>query len=81
MEDILEYLAQVGDSSDDYGIRLDDVLASDERIVLFCQVSTRAGERVLDVPFVVIAQVRDGKIVEVWSLPMDPEAVRTFWAE
>jgi len=78
-ENVLEYLAQVGESGDTYDANLEDVLVSDERIAMVCSVKTRRGEHELESSFMLFSRVQNGQIAEVWSLSFDPVTVDAFW--
>jgi len=79
IRDVLEYLAQVGESGDTYDASLDDVLVSDDRVAMVYSVKTRRGVHELETPYVLFGRVRGGQIVEVWTLPFDPVSVDRFW--
>jgi ketosteroid isomerase-like protein len=74
-DEILDYFAQLGESSDEYRIRLEDILANDNYVVMLTEVSTEQDGRSVDIPFVLLGKVRDHRIAEVWSLPAKPGAV------
>lgn len=76
-----EYLAAAGDSGRAYRTRLDDVLVSDDYASLVCQVSSKRGDRVLEVGYVLLLRIADRRIAEVWTLALDPDEVARFWAE
>jgi hypothetical protein len=57
-----------------------DIGASDDRA--FAVVHTRYGrdDKSLEMSFVNVAEVRDGRIAEFWTLPEDQYAVDEFWS-
>lgn len=77
---VLEYLAQVGDSGESYQTTLQSVMANDEFAAAVCHVSTKRGNRVLEVDQVLLGRFEGRKIKEIWTLSLDPEAVERFWA-
>jgi ketosteroid isomerase-like protein len=79
-DEILEYFAQLGESSDEYSIRLEDILANDNYVVLLTEVRTEREGRSVALPYVLLGKVRDHRIAEVWSLPAKPGAVSDFYA-
>lgn len=79
MEEVLEYLAQIGDAGDTYDSSLDDVLVSSDRIAMISSVKTRRGSRELETTYMLLARVRDGQIVEMWTLPFEPVKSDAFW--
>ena len=78
-EAIIDYLAQVGEASENYSIELDDILANDNYVVVLSQVKTKIGDHQLDTPYVLIGRIEDSRIVEVWTLPMEPDVANAFW--
>lgn len=76
---VLDYLAQVGESGDTYDMTLTSVMANDDFAALICHVSTKHGDRVLDVDQVLLCRFVDRQISEVWTLSLDPRAVDAFW--
>jgi hypothetical protein len=80
-EAILEYLAQVGESGDSYDAILEDVMASDGRGALVYRVKTRRRGVSLEVSYVLLARIADGRVAEVWTLALDPARVDEFWKQ
>jgi len=78
-EEVLEYLAQVGESGDTYDAALEDVLVSDDRMALVCSVKTRRGAHELEASYMLFGRVREGQIVEIWTLAFDPMKTDEFW--
>jgi len=78
---ILEYLANLGDSGDAYNSSLEDVLASDERTLLFCSVSAERKGRSVESHYVILARLEGEKIAEVWTMPVEPDVLANYWAD
>jgi ketosteroid isomerase-like protein len=79
-EAVLDYLAQVGESVETYDARLDDVLVSDDRLMLVCNMRLKhAGHEELEMNELLLARIENAKIAEVWLLALDPEAVAAYW--
>jgi ketosteroid isomerase-like protein len=79
-EAVLDYLAQVGESVETVDARLDDVLVSDDRLMLVCSMRLKhAGLEELVMDELLLARIENAKIAEVWLLALDPEAVATYW--
>jgi ketosteroid isomerase-like protein len=78
---VLEYLAQVGEAGDTYDAALEDVLVSDDRIAMVFSVKTRRGQHELETSYMLAARVRDGQLVEIWSLPFEPMKSGEFWTK
>ena len=77
---VLDYLGRVGEAADVYEADLADLLVSEERVATVMQISARRGDRRLEVQFVILYRIAGGKIAEVWSAPLDPQATDAFWA-
>ena len=76
---VIDYLAQVGESGDTYDMSLESVMANDQYAALICHVSTKRADRVLDVRQVLLCRFEGRRIREVWTLSLDPQAVDAFW--
>jgi ketosteroid isomerase-like protein len=77
---VLDYLARVGEVTDGFDARLDDVLVSADRVLLVFNAQLKIGERALDIDYQCLARIEDGCAVEVWTSPLDPDKVARFWA-
>ena len=77
---VLDYLGRVGEAADVYHADLTDLLVSAERAATVMQVSASRGDRRLEVQFVILYRIAGGKLVEVWSAPLDRRATDAFWA-
>jgi len=78
-EAAFDHLARIGESVEDFDARLDDLLVSDERFVLVFHISARRGERSLEVDYLLMARLEGDLVAEVWTAPLDPTALTTFW--
>lgn len=78
---VLEYLAQVGESGESYDTTLTSVMANDEFGAVVCHISTKRGDRVLEVDNVLLGRFdKNRQIKEIWTLSLDPSAIDRFWA-
>ena len=77
---VLDYLGRVGEATDVYEADLTDLLVSEERAATVLQVSAQRGGRRLEVQFLILYRIAEGKIAEVWTAPLDPRATDAFWA-
>jgi uncharacterized protein len=61
--------------------RLDvhDVLANDEHAVTLCTLSASRANKSVEIPVANVAHMRDGKVIEFWYAPTDPQASIDFW--
>jgi len=80
IEAVLDCLARVGEAADVFDVDLTDLLVSEERAATVMQVSARRGDRRLEVQFVILYRIAEGKVGEMWSAPLDPHATDAFWA-
>ena len=78
-EVVLDFLARIGESVEIFDARLDDVLASDQRVALLIHVSARREDMKLEVDYQLLGRVQRGLIAEIWTTPLDPRALESFW--
>ena len=78
-EAVCDYLADVGEAGEDYQTTLDDLLVNKDRLVMICTVRARRGRKTVETGQILMARVESGKIVEVWTMPLDPAAFEGFW--
>jgi uncharacterized protein len=57
-----------------------DIGASDERAFAVVRTTYARNGRSLEMPFINVAQIRDGRITEFWTYPEDQYAVDEFWS-
>jgi len=77
---VLDYLARVGEFADAFEARLDDILASRDRVLLVFHASVERDGQRLEVDYLCLAHIEEGRANEVWTLPLDPDSVAHFWA-
>jgi len=77
---VLEWLGRVGEAADVFEADLEDLLVSEERAATVMQISARRGDRRLEVLFLILYRIAEGKLAEVWSAPLNPHATDAFWA-
>ena len=78
-EAILDYLADVGEAGEAYEATLVDILASNDRALILSRVSAQRGEESVDTLQGMLARIENGSIVEVWTLPLEPQLMARFW--
>jgi ketosteroid isomerase-like protein len=61
-------------------IRVHDVLANDDHVVLLSDRRARRDDRSVDMRAASIYHVRDGRIAEAWLMEWDPYAIDEFLA-
>jgi len=78
-DSVLDFLARIGESVDRFDARLDDVLVSDTHFALIMNIHAERAGRELEVDYFLMARVEAGLVVEVWTSPLDPVALQSFW--
>jgi ketosteroid isomerase-like protein len=76
---VSNFLAQIGELMEVFDARLDDLLASDARVAMLFHVRAQVAARSLEVDYLLLAQVAVGRVVEIWTLPLDPVALAAFF--
>ncbi|MGH0031209.1 MAG: nuclear transport factor 2 family protein [Myxococcota bacterium] len=80
-EVVLDYLASLGEDSDEFVTELSDVLVGDLHTALLYRVTGRRGERRLETGYVLLLRMELDRLAEAWSVARDQYAVDAFWAE
>lgn len=80
IENVLEHIALIGDSVERFDARLDEIFASETRIVYFFHVAAARGARVVRVDYIMAALHRDGRMSHIWLAPLDPELLESLWS-
>ena len=78
-DEVLDFLARVGELSDDLSAELVDVFVSDRGAVLRYAIKAHRGREVLDLEQLFITRIEDGHVVEARFVPSDQEAYDRFW--
>ncbi len=79
-EAVFDYLGTLGELADEFRTELVDVLVGDARAAVLFRVHGERKGRQLDIDYLLLFAVRDGRIREVWSYPRDRAALEAFWA-
>lgn len=77
---VLDYLARVGDTADDLRSTLRDLFVSEDGAVIAFVVDGQRGERTIHQRLLLRMRVRESRIVEVWSVPLDQPMSDAFWS-
>jgi len=80
LDAVLDYLARVGELTDVFDARLTDILASESRVLIVFEVRVEHAGRQIELGYLVLAHIEDGRAHEVWTSPLDPDALAHFWA-
>jgi hypothetical protein len=78
---VVDFLADLGERADDFDAKWQDVLVSDQHVLMIYHVRIGFGTRRAELDFAWLARVEKGRFAEVWTIPLDPVAVEAFWAE
>jgi ketosteroid isomerase-like protein len=79
-DQVLDYLARVGEMTDEFSSRLESIYINDEGAVVVHHVSARRGVRSLEMDFLTRLGVRNGVVVEALVVPVDQRANDEFWS-
>ena len=79
-QDVIDYLAAIGDAARRFDSRLDHVLTNEGLAAVLFHVTGERGDEILDTDFILIFRVEDDLLAEVWAVPRDQHAVDEFWA-
>jgi ketosteroid isomerase-like protein len=80
-EAVVDMLARVGEVSDFFQAELVDVLASDDRVLFVFHAIFRLRGRVAELDYLLLARITEGRVVEMWTTPLDPATIEQFWAK
>jgi len=78
---VVDFLANIGERADVFDAKWQDVLVSNQHVLMIFHVRIGIGARRAELDFVWLARVEKGRFAEVWTLPLDPVALEAFWAE
>ena len=79
-EEVLHYLAKVGESSDQFTSRFESVYVNDEGAVIVYHVSARRGVKTLEMDYLLRLEVRNGRITQATMIPLDQRENDEFWS-
>lgn len=77
---VVDMLARVGEVSDFFTAALLDVLVSDERALFVFHATFRRRGRIAELDYLLLGRVRDGRFAELWTAPLDPATIESFWS-
>ena len=52
-----------------------------ERVAIVFRAKLERGSRRIDVGYLLLARVANGRAAEVWTVPLDPAALVDFWMD
>ena len=77
---VVEFLARVGEVSEGFKASLVDILVSEDRVLFVFHMSLRRRGRVAELDYLLLGNVKDGLFSEMWTTPLDPATIESFWA-
>jgi ketosteroid isomerase-like protein len=80
VEAVIELLARAGDLVDDLRMDLSDMLVSDRGAVASYHLTARRGDRVLDTDMLLVSHIREGRVTELFTVPVNAEESNRFWS-
>jgi ketosteroid isomerase-like protein len=80
VEAVIELLARAGDLVDDLRVDLSDMLVSNRGAVVSYHLTARRGDRVLDTDMLLVSHIREGRVTEVFTVPVDAVESDRFWS-
>jgi ketosteroid isomerase-like protein len=80
-DQILDFLAGVGETTDVFDAQLVDVLASEARVCVVFHVRLQALGRRLELDYLLLGRVARGCFEEIWTVPLDPAGMEALWSD
>ena len=78
-DDVLDQLAIIGEITDDLRSSLRSVFVNDEGAVALYHVSATRGTKTLEMDYLLLLRIVDGRVVTALSVPFDPSVNDEFW--
>jgi ketosteroid isomerase-like protein len=79
-EEIFDYLAQVGEASEDLSSELDGIYVADDAAVIAYHISARREDKRLEMDYFLMLFIEDGKIHKALMVPVDQYTNDEFWS-
>jgi len=79
-DEVLDYLASVGELTDEFSSRLKSIYVNDEGAVVIYHVSAIRDGRSLEMDHLTRLDVRNGVVVEALTVPVDQRVNDEFWS-
>ncbi len=80
VEEAISFAVKMFEMTDGVEMEVLDVAASDTYAYALLNTRYHKGGQTLQMPFINISRIRDGKIAEFWTYPDDQYAVDEFWS-
>jgi ketosteroid isomerase-like protein len=78
-EAVIDYMARVGESTDELRLDLTDLFVNEGGVVVLYHASALRGARRLELDYVLVLRIRDGLVVDALSVPVDQPRNDAFW--
>jgi ketosteroid isomerase-like protein len=78
-DELLDYLARVGESVDELTSRMSDVMVSEAGAIICYRVTARRPSKELEMDYLLRLGIRDGRIAECLLVPVDQRKNDDFW--
>jgi len=79
-DEVLDYLARIGEVADRFSSRLESIYTSDEGAVVIYHVSATRGGGSLETDFITRLTVKGGVVVEALTVPVESRENDEFWS-
>ena len=79
-DEVLDYLARIGEAADDFSSSLENIYVNDEGAVLFYSVSASRMGKSLETDFITRLTVRHAVVVETLQGPVEQRENDEFWS-
>jgi ketosteroid isomerase-like protein len=79
-EEVFDYLAQIGESSEDLFSELDGIYVADDAAIIAYHVTARREDKRLEMDYFLMLNVKGGKISKALMVPVDQYTNDEFWS-
>jgi ketosteroid isomerase-like protein len=79
-DEVVDYLARVGETADEFASQLDSIFVNDDGAVIALHVSATRDGKSLEMDYLTRLRVQGGVVVETLMVPVDPRRNDEFWS-
>jgi len=79
-DEVFDYLAQVGETSEDLLSELDGIYVADDAAIVAYHLTARREDKRLEMDYFLMLNVEDGKITKALMVPVDQYTNDEFWS-
>jgi ketosteroid isomerase-like protein len=80
LEAVLDYLATLGEDTDRFDLRFEDVLVGEGRVAVLFHLSGQRGPKRIDSDYFLLFRIEQEHLAEIWAVPFDQLGIDEFWA-